>query len=85
MKTISIDKVKNNFNSISNMVESGEPVTITQYGTPTIMILPFKIGEKVLRIYKAISMCDFMKNMSPLKESVPKLSLEEIKEIISKR
>lgn len=83
MKTISAGKVKNNFGSVSNIVKSGEPVTITQYGTPTMMILPFNIGEEALRIYKAISMCDFMKNMSPLKEGAPDLSLEEINEIIN--
>jgi len=40
MKTISSAEVQNRFGSIANIVKNGEPVAFTQYGTPTMMILP---------------------------------------------
>jgi antitoxin (DNA-binding transcriptional repressor) of toxin-antitoxin stability system len=36
MKTLSSVEVQNHFGSIANIVKSGEPVAVTQYGTPTL-------------------------------------------------
>ena len=38
MKTLSSVEVQNRFGSIANIVKGGEPVAVTQYGTPTMMI-----------------------------------------------
>ena len=55
MKTLSSVEVQNHFGSIANIVKSGEPVAVTQYGTPTLMILPYGLAAEALRDYNAAS------------------------------
>jgi prevent-host-death family protein len=47
MKTLPSTEVKDNFWRIFDMVKSGEPVTITQQGKPTLIILPYEEGMSV--------------------------------------
>jgi len=60
MKTRSSVEVQNRFGSIANIVKSGEPVAVTQYGTPTMMILPYSLATEVLRDYNARKLVQFM-------------------------
>ncbi|MBU0656943.1 MAG: type II toxin-antitoxin system prevent-host-death family antitoxin [Gammaproteobacteria bacterium] len=53
MQVLPAAEIKNRFGRISNIVKSGEPVTITQYGEPTMMLLPLKIAQEALRLYYA--------------------------------
>ncbi len=78
MQTMTSAKIQNNFGSVANIVKSGEPVTVTQYGTPTLMILPYGLAEEALRMYRAQQMITFMNNMPPTLPGAPDLSLREI-------
>ncbi len=83
MKTISSVEVQNRFGSIANIVKSGEPVAVTQYGTPTLMILPYSLAAEVLRDYHARKLAQFMDAMPPTSKDAPNLlTLEQINALV---
>ncbi len=82
MKTLPSVEVQNRFGAIANIVKSGEPVAVTQYGEPTLMILPYKVAEIALRLYQAQAMTDFMGNMAPVNPNAPDLSAEDINDLV---
>lgn len=82
MKTLPSVEVQNKFGSIANIVKSGEPVAVTQYGTPTMMILPYALAVEALREYKARRMVDFMDQMKPAAANHPALTDEQISELV---
>jgi prevent-host-death family protein len=82
MKTISSVEVQNRFGSIANIVKSGEPVAVTQYGTPTMMILPYALATEALRDYNARKLVQFMDSMPPAMPDAPELSLEQMNKLV---
>ena len=82
MKTLSSVEVQNRFGSIANIVKSGEPVTVTQYGTPTMMILPYSLATEALRDYKARKLVQFMDAMPTANADAPNLTLEQLNKLV---
>lgn len=82
MQVRSSAEVQNNFGAIANAVKSGEPVAVTQYGTPTLMILPYALATEALRDYKARKLAEFMDAMPAANTDAPQLSLEEINQLV---
>lgn len=82
MKTLSSVEVQNKFGSIANIVKGGEPVAVTQYGTPTMMILPYGLAIEALREYNARRLTQFMDAMPPANADAPELTLEEINKLV---
>jgi prevent-host-death family protein len=82
MKTLSSVEVQNRFGSIANIVKSGEPVTVTQYGTPTMMILPYSLATEALRDYNARKLVQFMDAMPLVNADAPNLSLEQLNNLV---
>jgi len=82
MKTLSSVEVQNRFGSIANIVKSGEPVAVTQYGTPTMMILPYSLAAEALRDYNARKLVQFMDAMPPASNDAPNLTLEQINALV---
>ncbi len=82
MRTLSSVEVQNRFGSIANIVKSGEPVAVTQYGTPTMMILPYSMAAEALRDYKARKLVQFMDAMPPANQDAPELTLEQINALV---
>jgi prevent-host-death family protein len=82
MKTISSVEVQNRFGSIANIVKSGEPVAVTQYGTPTMMILPYALATEALRDYNARKLVQFMDSMPSAMPDAPDLSLEQMNKLV---
>ncbi len=82
MKTITSAEAQNRFGNIANIVKSGEPVAVTQYGTPTLMILPFDLATDALRHYKAQKLVQFMDAMSPAPKDAPELTPEQITQLV---
>jgi prevent-host-death family protein len=82
MKTLPSVEVQNKFGSIANIVKSGEPVTVTQYGTPTMMILPYTLAADALRAYNAHRLSQFMAGMSPANPNAPELTDDEINQLV---
>jgi prevent-host-death family protein len=82
MKTISSVEVQNRFGSIANIVKSGEPVAVTQYGTPTMMILPYSLSTEALRDYNARKLVEFMDVMPSANADAPNLTLEQLNKLV---
>lgn len=82
MKTLSSAEVQNKFGSIANIVKGGEPVAVTQYGTPTMMILPYGLAIDALREYNARRLTQFMDAMPAASVDAPELTLEQINELV---
>jgi len=82
MKTLPSVEVQNRFGSIANIVKSGEPVAVTQYGTPTMMILPYGLATEALRAYHARRLVDFMDAMPAARADAPELSQEDILRLV---
>ena len=82
MKTLPSVEVQNKFGAIANIVKSGEPVAVTQYGTPTMMILPYALAMDALREYNARHLVQFMNSMPSANPGAPELSLEEINALV---
>ena len=82
MKTLSSVEVQNRFGSIANIVKSGEPVTVTQYGTPTMMILPYSLATEALRDYNARKLVQFMDAMPSANAAALNLTLEQLNKLV---
>ena len=82
MKKISSDEVQNRFGSIANIVKGGEPVAVTQYGTPTLMILPYALATQALRDHNARKLVAFMDAMPSAHADAPELTPEQINNLV---
>ena len=82
MKTLSSVEVQNRFGAIANIVKSGDPVAVTQYGTPTLMILPYSMGFEALRDYNARKLTQFMDAMPVANTDAPILTIEQINDLV---
>lgn len=82
MKTMSSVEAQNNFGNVATLVKEGEPVTITQYGKPTMLILPYAIGSDALRQYNARRMAQFMDALPPANPDAPQLTDDELTALI---
>ena len=82
MKTISSVEAQNRFGSIANIVKGGEPVVVTQYGTPTLMILPFALATEALRDYNARKLVAFMEAMPSARADAPELTPEQFNALV---
>lgn len=82
MKTISSREVQNKFGSVANIVKGGEAVTVTQYGQPTMMILPFLVGEEALRHVSARRFVNFLDVLPPANATAPDLTMDEINQLV---
>lgn len=50
MQTVTSGAVQTRFGAVVDIAKGGSPVTITQYGRPTLMLFSFKEGEELLRM-----------------------------------
>jgi prevent-host-death family protein len=82
MQTLSSGEVQNRFGAIANIVKGGEPVVVTQYGTPTLMILPYALAAEALRDYHARKLAEFMAATPPTRADAPELTLEQINSLV---
>jgi len=75
-------EVQNNFGSVAALVKAGEPITVTQYGAPTMLILPYDVGSDALRQYNARRMAQFMDALPPANPNAPELTNDELTQLI---
>jgi antitoxin (DNA-binding transcriptional repressor) of toxin-antitoxin stability system len=48
MQTLSSAKVQASFGEVTDIVKSGEPVALMQYGRPTLMLVPYRDGAATI-------------------------------------
>lgn len=82
MKTIASRDIQNKFGSVANTVKSGEPVVVTQYGHPTMMIFPYEIGQEMLREHYTKRMTGFLDSLRPATPIAPGLSEGDINRLV---
>ncbi len=82
MQTVTSVEVQNRFGAVANMVKGGEPVAVTQYGTPTLMILPHALGQRAMQAYNARRLVDLMDAAPQSKPDAPVLSEREFADLV---
>jgi hypothetical protein len=55
---------------------------VTQYGEPTMMILPYGMAQEALRLYASQKMIKLMDTMPLANAGAPELSLEDINALV---
>lgn len=83
MQTLSSAKVQANFGQTLDLAKSGEPVTITQYGRPTVMLLPFKEAQVLLQLKASADFKAYFEGRaSNAAENNAELSLDEVNALV---
>ena len=78
MKTVTSRELQTRFGEISETVKAGEPVAVSHYGKPAMMLVPYELGEEMVRAMHARKMDALLASLDPLPPFVPELSDEEI-------
>lgn len=79
MLTVSSQHLQTKFGEISDIVKSREPVIITQYNRPTMMLIPYNDDlAEVIRQYHAKKFVAFLNEQA---EAHPPTTDEELAEI----
>ena len=81
MQTYSSRDVQTRFGTVLDVAKR-EPVTVTQYGRPSVMIVPFEIGQEAVRVHSGARFADFLAAMPPTKAGAPDLSEADINRIV---
>lgn len=72
MHIVSSQKVQAKFGEIADIVKRREPVVITQYGRPTMMLVAYDDGMEAMRQYHANQLVAFLheraKNAQPMSD-----------------
>jgi antitoxin (DNA-binding transcriptional repressor) of toxin-antitoxin stability system len=60
MMSLTVAQIQTNFDQTIYFVQTGKPLTITQDGQPTAMLLSFKEGSELLRLRHAARLEGFL-------------------------
>ena len=86
MQILTSARVQANFGQAIDLAKSGEPVTITQYGRPTAMLLSYKDGEELLRLRTLVKVNRYYEGrkgqLGSLPADAPKLTMDEINDLV---
>jgi prevent-host-death family protein len=83
VQTFSSAKVQANFGEAADIAKSGEPVAITQYGRPTLMLMSYKDGEEMLRLRSTARIHEYMnERLKNMPVDVPELSMDDINNLV---
>lgn len=74
-------EVQNSFGQVANMVLRGEDVVVTQYGRPTLAIVPYDVWKEAMRLYKVAQMKQYMDALKTNPEA-EKLTLDDINKLV---
>ena len=84
MQTVTSKKIQSNFREVAEIAKSGEPVTITQYGRPTLLLMRYQDGVSVLQELakqKMVAWMDCRKSTAPI--SAMTVSDDELNDLIN--
>jgi prevent-host-death family protein len=82
MQTLSSAKVQSSFGEVADIAKSGEPVAITQYGRPTLMLVSYKEGEELLRLRNTARIHEYMNERLKNMPRAPALSMDAINDLV---
>lgn len=81
MQTFTSREAQTRWGAVTDIAKK-EPVTVTQYGRASFMLVPFEIGQEAVRLHNATRFSEFLKSMSPAKPDAPDLTDEEINRLV---
>ena len=68
-----------NFGQAMDIAKSGEPVTITQYGRPALMLFSHREGEELLRLRSTVKLSQYLEGRAKTRPSdMPELTANDI-------
>jgi antitoxin (DNA-binding transcriptional repressor) of toxin-antitoxin stability system len=73
MQIVTSGKVQSNFGAIAEIAKFGEPVTITQYGRPTLLLIRYQDGIDALRELAAKNMTAWLEGRT---QTAPNVALD---------
>ncbi len=83
VKTVASGEFQSNFGGIADIAKSGEPVTITQYGRPTLMLISYQEGAELLRLQATQRLRQWFKERAETQPAeAENLSLDEINDLV---
>jgi prevent-host-death family protein len=83
MQTFSSARVQASFGEVADIVKGGEPVAITQYGRPTLMLVPYKDGAEMLRLRNIARVNGYMaERRDHVPADAPALSMDDISDLV---
>jgi antitoxin (DNA-binding transcriptional repressor) of toxin-antitoxin stability system len=60
MQTVTSGKVQASFGEVADIAKGGEPVTITQYGRPTLILMRYQDGIEAVRAAAGARLSNWM-------------------------
>jgi antitoxin (DNA-binding transcriptional repressor) of toxin-antitoxin stability system len=83
MQTLTSAKVQAAFGAAADIAKSGEAVTITQYGRPTLMLFSYKEGEELLRLRAAADLNRYLEGRAQtMPQGEPELSVDDMNTLV---
>lgn len=83
MQTLTSARVQANFGIAADIAKSGESVTITQYGRPSLMLFSYKEGEELLRLRSVAKLANYFEGRAKtMPADVPELSMDELNNLV---
>ena len=83
VQTLTSAKVQASFGEVADIAKGGEPVAITQYGRPTLLLFSYKEGEELLRLRNLARVNGyFAERREHVPTDVPELSMDDINNLV---
>lgn len=83
MQTLTSAKVQASFGEVADIAKSGEPVAITQYGRPTLLLFSYKEGEELLRLRAATDFDRYFEaRAKTMPKDQPELGMDDINHLV---
>jgi PHD/YefM family antitoxin component YafN of YafNO toxin-antitoxin module len=81
---LTVEQVQTNFDQTINFVQTSKPLTITQDGQPTAMLLSFKEVSKLLRLHHAVRLEGYLAaRLKNVPQSASELSMDDINKLVA--
>ena len=81
MQTLTSRDVQTRFGAVLDLAKR-EPITVTQYGRPSVMIVPIAIGEEAVRQHNALRFADFLDAMPEPALDAPEITIDEVNTMV---
>ncbi len=81
MQTLTSRDVQTRFGAVLDLAKR-EPITVTQYGRPSVMIVPIAIGEEAVRQHNALRFADFLDAIPAPAPAAPEITMDEVNALV---
>ncbi len=83
MQTLTSVEIQSHFGAVVDIARKGNPITITEYGKPALMLFSYEEGEELLRMRNVAAQKEWNKErMRHITPEALALTDEEINELV---